>query len=144
MKTDLDSLSHFVQPWLEKAADVSDSTDSPFVDRFVFIYISFNALYTSAANVLDGAATSISTWSFSRGGPPKRRFKKYPTEQKRATALVVDVIGHRKSAESIATCKDAVEALCDSFGTGRILSGREDFTFMNSKTASQIPPKTTR
>ncbi|MDC8758127.1 hypothetical protein [Janthinobacterium fluminis] len=120
METDLDSLNHFVHRWLDKAGDVSDSTDFPFVDRFVFTYISFNALYTAAANVLDGAATTISTWSFRNGGPPKRRFKKYPSEQKRATALVVDVIGRRRSAESLVTCKDAIEDLCDGFGIGRL------------------------
>jgi hypothetical protein len=118
MKTDLDSLRYFVYRWLDKARDVAATTDSPFIDKFVFTYISFNALYTAAANALDGAAATLSTWDFRHGGPPKRRFKKYPTEEKRATLLVLEVIGRRKSAACFISCQEAVEALCKCFDTG--------------------------
>jgi hypothetical protein len=120
MKADINSLSHFVRRWLEKANDVVDSTDSAFVDRFVFTYISFNALYTAAANILDGSSSAIVKWDFRKGGPPKRQFKKYPTEQRRATTLVVDVIGKHRSVERLLVCKDAIENLCNCFGPGRL------------------------
>jgi hypothetical protein len=120
MRTDIHSLSYFVHRWLEKASDVSTTSDSPFVDRFVFTYIAFNAIYTAAANVVDGADNIISTWNFRNGGPPKRRFKRYPTERQRATKLVVDVIGRHRCAESLATCAKAIEELCECFGVGKL------------------------
>jgi len=122
-----------VHRWLDKASDVADATDSPFVDRFVFTYISFNALYTAAANILDGSPATIVKWNFRKGGPPKRPFKKYPTEQRRATTLVVDVIGRHRSVERLVVCKDAIEDLCNCFGAGRLYlheleSGEPDIT----------------
>lgn len=120
MKIDINSLSCFVYRWLDKASDLSNTSDSPFVDRFVFTYIAFNALYTAAANVIDGPDNVIATWSYRTGGPPKRRFKRYPTEQQRATKLVVNVIGRYRCAECLSACAEAIAELCDCFGVGKL------------------------
>lgn len=118
MHVDIDSLRHFIERWLSKANCTLEQSDSPFVDRFVFTYISFNALYTAAANIADGRAQAISSWSYLKGGPPRRSFRRYPTELKRATQLVIEKIGVQRVGAILAEVQAATEQLCACIDSG--------------------------
>ncbi len=92
VEIDIHSLRYFVERWHIKAQNVSSHEDFPFVDRFIYAYIAFNALYSAAANIMNGS-NIINSWNYQRGGLPRGKFRTFQSEKLQATILVENFAG---------------------------------------------------
>jgi hypothetical protein len=100
--------------WLEKSKDYDTSDINQCIDKFMTLYVTYNALYVEAAAYIHRKAAKEGTGGYKLKGDG------FP-DQQAATKYVLDILGSRKLLERLnndSSTKQAIDHLVDLMERG--------------------------